>query len=46
MREYTAWELSEAVNAAGFEIDRLFTTGMEEYAGHQPLLELLGEERL
>ena len=44
MREYTAWELGEAVKAAGFELDRLFTTGIEEYAGHWPLLALLQEQ--
>jgi SAM-dependent methyltransferase len=44
MREYTAWELGEAVKAAGFEIDRLFTTGIKEYAGHWPLLTLLQEQ--
>jgi SAM-dependent methyltransferase len=44
MREYTAWEMGEAVKAAGFEIERLFTTVIEEYAGHWPLLKLLEEE--
>jgi hypothetical protein len=43
MREYTAWELGEAVKAAGFELDRLFTTTIEEYAGHWPLLKVLRE---
>jgi SAM-dependent methyltransferase len=43
MREYTAWELGEAVKAAGFEIERLFTTCIQEYAGHYPLLRLLEE---
>jgi SAM-dependent methyltransferase len=43
MREYTAWELGEAVKAAGFEIERLFTTCIVEYAGHWPLLRLLEE---
>jgi SAM-dependent methyltransferase len=33
MREYTAWELGEAVRAAGFEIVRLFTTVIDEYQG-------------
>lgn len=42
-REYTLWELGEAVKAAGFELVRLFTTGLEEYAGHKPLLRLLRE---
>ncbi len=33
MREYTAHEIGEAVKAAGFEVERLFTTIIEEYAG-------------
>lgn len=33
VREYTAWELGEAVKAAGFELERLFTTVIQEYAG-------------
>ena len=41
MREYTAYELGEAVKAAGFEIERLFTTVIAEYFGHWPLLRLL-----
>lgn len=43
VREYTAYELGEAVKAAGFEIVRLFTTFIEEYSSHQPLLKLLAE---
>jgi SAM-dependent methyltransferase len=43
MREYTLWELGEAVKAAGYEPVRLFTSGIEEYAGHWPLLALLRE---
>jgi SAM-dependent methyltransferase len=42
-REYTLWELGEAVKAAGFEIAQIFTTGIEEYTGHKPLLQLLRE---
>lgn len=41
MREYTAVELGETMKAAGFEIERLFTTFLEEYEGHRPLLQLL-----
>jgi SAM-dependent methyltransferase len=33
MREYTLWELGEAVKAAGFEVARLFTTVIGEYEG-------------
>ena len=45
MREYTAYELGQAVKAAGFEIERLFTTVIEEYAGpwRAILLDLLEE---
>jgi SAM-dependent methyltransferase len=43
MREYTAHELGEIVKAAGFELSHLFTTFIEEYEGHQPLLRLLEE---
>ena len=40
-REYTLWELGEMIQAAGFAPVRLFTTGLEEYSGHKPLLRLL-----
>jgi SAM-dependent methyltransferase len=43
MREYTAHELGEAVKAAGFEISQLFTTFIEDFASHLPLLKLLEE---
>ncbi len=43
MREYTAHELGEAVKAAGFELTRLFTTFIDEFASHLPLLKLLAE---
>lgn len=43
MREYTAHELGEAVKAAGFEVTRLFTTHIGEFASHLPLLKLLAE---
>jgi SAM-dependent methyltransferase len=33
MREYTAPEMGRAVEAAGFEVERLFTTVIEEYTG-------------
>ena len=43
VREYTAHELGEAVKAAGFEIRQLFTTFIEEFASHRPLLKFLAE---
>lgn len=43
MREYTAPELGETVKAAGFEVSRLFTTHIAEFASHLPLLRLLAE---
>jgi SAM-dependent methyltransferase len=45
MREYTLWELGEAVKAAGFEIDRLFATVIDEYRGEwrAKLISLLRE---
>jgi SAM-dependent methyltransferase len=41
VREYTAYELGEAVKAAGFEVVQLFTTFIAEFATHLPLLKLL-----
>jgi len=41
MREYTAGELADTMKAAGFEVERLFTTFLEEYESHRPLLRLL-----
>jgi SAM-dependent methyltransferase len=41
MREYTATELGETMKCAGFEVTRLFTSHIEEYASHLPLLNLL-----
>ncbi|HEY1753993.1 MAG TPA: methyltransferase domain-containing protein [Bryobacteraceae bacterium] len=41
VREYTLYELGQAVKSAGFEIEKLFTSYLEEYAGHKPLLNLL-----
>jgi SAM-dependent methyltransferase len=41
VREYTAHELGEAVKAAGFEVTRLFTTFIDEYSSHLPLLAFL-----
>lgn len=41
VREYTAYELGKAVEAAGFEIERLFTTFIEEFLGHEQLLRFL-----
>lgn len=43
VREYTVHELGEAVKAAGFEVTRLFTTFIEEFATHRPLLLFLEE---
>lgn len=43
VREYTLYELGEAVKAAGFEVVHLFTTFIDEYASHRPLLKLLEE---
>ena len=43
MREYTAHELGEAAKAAGFEVTRLFTTFIEEFESHLPLLKFLAE---
>jgi SAM-dependent methyltransferase len=41
MREYTAYELGQAVKAAGFEVEQLFTTFITEYSSHLPLLKFL-----
>jgi SAM-dependent methyltransferase len=41
MREYTAHELGEIVNAAGFGVESLFTTFIPEFESHLPLLALL-----
>jgi len=41
VREYTLYELGEAVKAAGFEITQLFTTFIEEFSTHQRLLPFL-----
>jgi SAM-dependent methyltransferase len=41
VREYTTYELGEAVKAAGFEIKQLFTTFIDEFASHLPLLKFL-----
>jgi SAM-dependent methyltransferase len=41
VREYTAYELGEAVTAAGFEVALLFTTFIAEFSSHRPLLKLL-----
>ena len=43
MREYTAHELGEAVKSAGFEVTRLFTTHIDEFSSHLPLLKMLAE---
>ena len=43
VHEYTAYELGLTIEAAGFEIERLFTTPIEEYALHAELLRPLLE---
>jgi SAM-dependent methyltransferase len=43
VREYTIHELGEAVKSAGFEVRQLFTTFIDEFATHRPLLRLLSE---
>ena len=43
MREYTVHELGKAVAAAGFEVTKLFTTFLEDFSSHRPLLRLLEE---
>lgn len=41
VREYTAYELGEFVKAAGFHVQRLFTTFIDEFATHRTLLNFL-----
>jgi SAM-dependent methyltransferase len=41
VREYTAHELRLTAASAGFEVQQLFTTFIEEFAPHWPLLDLL-----
>ena len=41
VREYTVYELGQTVQAAGFEVQQLFTTFVEEFSLHLPLLTLL-----
>ncbi len=43
MREYTAHEIGQTMTAAGFEVTRLFTTHIGEFASHLPLLHFLAE---
>ena len=43
VREYTAYELGEAVKAAGFEVNQLFTTFIGDFSSHLPLLKFLEE---
>ena len=43
VREYTVYELGDAVKAAGFEVVQLFTTFIDEYSSHRPLLKFLEE---
>ncbi len=41
VREYTAYELGEAVKSAGFEVEWLFTTFIGQFDSHLPLLRFL-----
>jgi SAM-dependent methyltransferase len=41
VREYTVHELGQTAKAAGFEVQKLFTTFIEEFSSHQPLLKFL-----
>jgi len=41
VREYTVHELGLTARAAGFEVQKLFTTFIEEFSSHQPLLKFL-----
>jgi len=43
VREYTVHELGETAKAAGFEVRQLFTTFIEEFSSHLPLLKFLEE---
>ncbi len=43
VREYTAHEIGETCKAAGFEVAQLFTTFIEEFSSHLPLLKFLEE---
>jgi SAM-dependent methyltransferase len=43
VREYTADELGRTVQAAGFEVELLFTENIPEYDHHRHLLDLLQE---
>jgi SAM-dependent methyltransferase len=43
VREYTVHEIGETAKAAGFEVTQLFTTFIEEYSSHLPLLKFLEE---
>jgi Methyltransferase domain len=44
MREYTLAELGEAVQAAGFEIEELFTEPIAEHSFYQPFRIFLEED--
>jgi SAM-dependent methyltransferase len=41
VREYTVHEVGQAVKAAGFEVERLFTTFIGEFAEHKQMLRFL-----
>ncbi len=46
MREYTAYEIGKVMNAAGFDLTKLFTTVIAEFEGHHKLLKFPGGEWL
>ncbi len=43
MREYTAYELRDAVRAAGFEVETLLTEPIEKFSEHLPVWNFLEE---
>lgn len=43
VREYTVHELGAALKCAGFEVQRLFTTFIDEFSSHLPLLRFLAD---
>ncbi len=45
VREYTAHEIGKTLQAAGCEVEQLFTTHLAEYEEHLPLLKFLEEHR-
>jgi SAM-dependent methyltransferase len=43
VREYTTHEIGEISKSAGFEVQQLFTTFIDEFSSHLPLLRFLDE---